>query len=447
SAAHIDTHGVVSPLRQPIASLRATLQKALPITAELRKVMPVLYPALGGDGPRHYLLLFQNNAEERSSGGNPAAMAMIDVDHGRISLGRQPSSRDFPEPYPTPPLTFGGDWARLYGTHVSGYLTNITFTPDFPQTARMARAMWRTQFGGPVDGVISFDPIALSYLMRATGPIRLPSGEVLTSDNAVQYLLSGVYAKYWRPSEQDAVFASAAQAIFKAVTSGRGNPQDYLKQLPPMLEEQRLKAWSVRKDEEDLLLTSPAGNMLPADNAKATVVGVYNNDDSTSKMSYYMDSTVDVRARMCPVPRYTVTTKVTDTLKPSQVDSLTPYVLAGQQRIVRGGDRQWVQLYGPVGAKLVSASVDGTPVVWGTDIDYGKNTVLDATGESDYRPAVRGTLFGRPVGIVSIKMGPGESVSVQAVFSGGTAPSSALQVSHTPKVRPVAVSIQRTACG
>jgi hypothetical protein len=421
----------------------------MPVTAELRKVMPVLYPALGGEGTRHYLLIFQNNAEERTSGGNPAAMAMLDVDHGKIKLGKQPSSTDFPSPYPTPPLTFGGDWAKIYGPYASGYLTNITFTPDYPQTARMARAMWRTQFGGKVDGVISFDPVALSYLMRATGPIKLPTGEVLTSENAVSYLLSGVYAKYTDPFVQNAVFASAAQAIFKAVTSGQGSPKDYVAQLAPMLNEQRLKAWSVRKNEEELLLTSQAGNMMPADNSKATVLGVYNNDDSTSKMSYYMDAKVDVTARVCPAktPTYTVSTTVTDTLKASQIPGLTAYVVAHQPRIVPGGDRQWVQLYGPVGAKLKAVYIDGEKVAWGTNILYQQNTNWSATGEYDHRPAVQGTLFDRPVGVVSIKMGPEESVTVKGVFTGGKANSPTVEVSHTPKVRPVPVTVKQAKCG
>ncbi|HEY8282434.1 MAG TPA: DUF4012 domain-containing protein [Leifsonia sp.] len=447
SAAAIDTKDVLPQLKAPIASLQATLQKAMPITAELRKVMPVLYPALGGDGTRHYLLIFQNNAEERASGGNPAAMAMLDVSHGKIKLGKQPNSGDFPHPYPVPPLTWKGAWSTIYGFHTAAYVTNITFTPDFPQTARMARAMWRTQFGGTVDGVISFDPVALSYLMRATGPIKLPTGEVLTSSNAVQYLLSDVYAKYTDPTVQNVVFSSAAKAIFSAVTSGQGSPKAYVAQLAPMLAEQRLKAWSNRKNEEDLLLTSPAGNMLPADNSKATTIGVYNNDDATSKMSYYMDATVGVDVRSCAVPTYVVTTKVTDTLRPDQVSTLTPYVLAAQARIPQGGDRQWVQIYGPVGSKLVSATIDGVRVIWGNDESSKLNTVLDATGQSDYRPAVKGVLYGRPVGSVSITMGPTQSVTVQARFSGATGASPVVEVSHTPKVRPVPVTITKTACG
>jgi hypothetical protein len=449
SAAAIDTKSVLPQLAAPVTSLRQTIAKVTPITSELRKVMPVLYPALGGEGKRRYLLIFQNNAEERASGGNPASMAMLDVDNGKVKLGKQPNSGDFPEPYVEPPLTFKGDFERLYGYHTAAFLTNITFTPDFPRTARMARAMWRSAYGGTVDGVISFDPVALSYLLNATGPVKLRTGETLSSDTAVPFLLNQVYSKYPDPTVQNVVFASAAQSIFKAVTNGQGSPKAYVAQLAPMLNEQRLKVWSVRKDEEDLLLTSQAGNMLPEDNSKATVFGVYNNDDSTSKMSYYMDSTVHVTSKVCPAkaPQYMVTTKVTDTLKPDQVAGLAEYVKPHQNRIVPGGDRQWVVLYGPVGATLNAVSIDGKKVVWGDNVKIQLNTVWNATGVDDKRPAVKGHQQGRPVGIVSVKMGPSESVTVKASFSGGTGNSATVQVSHTPKVRPVPVTLSQKACG
>lgn len=70
---------------------------------------------LGGDGPRHYLLMFQNNAEERASGGNPASMAMITVDDGRVTLGRQASSSDFPHPYDKPVWTPTGPGNKDWG--------------------------------------------------------------------------------------------------------------------------------------------------------------------------------------------------------------------------------------------------------------------------------------------------------------------------------------------
>lgn len=449
STERIDTRGTLPQISSTVAQLHTTIGKLLPVTAELKKVAPLLYPALGGGQRRRYILMFQNNAEERAGGGNPAALAELKVSNGRIELGRQPNSQEVPHPFLKPLVTYGGDWDKLYGPHTSTYLTNFSFTPDYPATAEMVRAMWLQLYKQPIDGVISVDPVALGYLLRATGPISIGHGVTLTSSNVVPFLLSDVYKRFPDSHVENALFSSAAKSIFKAVSSGQGSPKAYLQQLTPMLNEQRLKVWSARPDEEAALLDSPAGTMLPADNRVKTTFGAYYNDDSTSKMSYYMDATVGVAAKVCrsSTPSYTVTTKVTDTLKQSQVAGLPKYVLAGQKRIVPGGDRQWVQLFGPVGATLGAVTVDGQPVHWGTNIDYRRNTVPTATGAADLKPAVHGDIYGRPVAIVSIKMGAEQSRTVVARFTGGTALSSKLAVSHTPKVRDVPVTITHTTCG
>ena len=50
--------------------------------------------------------------------------------------------------------------------------------------------------------------------------MQLPTGDTLTSDNAVKLLLSDVYAKYTDPTAQDAFFAAAASSVFEKVSSG-----------------------------------------------------------------------------------------------------------------------------------------------------------------------------------------------------------------------------------
>ena len=51
--------------------------------------MPAL---LGGSGPRDYLLVFQNNAELRATGGLPGVMSLIHAENGRVDITRQASA-------------------------------------------------------------------------------------------------------------------------------------------------------------------------------------------------------------------------------------------------------------------------------------------------------------------------------------------------------------------
>ena len=60
--------------------------------------------------------------------------------------------------------------------------------------AALARAMYRRREGVSVDGVLATDPVALSYLLHVTGPVRVPQGRPLSAGNAVSMLLSEAYA-------------------------------------------------------------------------------------------------------------------------------------------------------------------------------------------------------------------------------------------------------------
>ena len=68
----------------------------------------------------------------------------------------------------------------IYGQRPGQWMQNVTQIPDFAQSGALARQFWLQRHGLDVDGVIAIDPVALSYILRATGPVTLPSGDVLT---------------------------------------------------------------------------------------------------------------------------------------------------------------------------------------------------------------------------------------------------------------------------
>src|SRR5699024_6881361 len=139
-----------------------------------------LLPAiLGADETRHYLMLFENNAETRGWGGNPASVMLLNVDDGKIDIEQQADTSDFPYGLEQPIMELDPESEALYGDKIGRYLQDTTTTIDFRETAHLATAFWDRQFGGDIDGVVSFDPVALGYLLKATGPVELSTGEVL----------------------------------------------------------------------------------------------------------------------------------------------------------------------------------------------------------------------------------------------------------------------------
>lgn len=385
----IELDGVDARLAGPVRDLRAQLHEATRTTATAARAAALLPPMLGADGPRTYLVLFQNNAEVRALGGIPGALAVLRADAGRIELVSQASASDLPR-FEEPVLPLTEEQRAVYGDRLGGYVQDVTLTPDWDTSAALAREMWRRTTGEQVDGVLSVDPVALSYLLEATGPLPLATGGRLEAGNAVDLLLSQVYSRYARPQQQDLFFAAVAAQVLSALTSGTGEPAALVDQLARAAGERRLLVWSADETENELLAGTVVASPLPDDEA-APVFGVYLNDGTGAKMGYYLRHHVTL-TRRCPVgaqQQYDVELRLGSTA-PADAAALPEYVTgAGVFGVRPGTVRTVVRFYGPAGATMDAMTRDGQPV--------------------GYLPQRE---RGRPVGTVRVDLAPGESTAL-----------------------------------
>ncbi|GAA2043845.1 DUF4012 domain-containing protein [Agromyces tropicus] len=424
----VDREPLIGPVRDGIDQLDGAVGELEPMIGPAQQALAVLPGALGADGPRNYLVLFQNVAEARGTGGNPAALLLVNVTDGRISIGRQASSSDFQNGRAEPIIALDPQTEALYGDKIGRYMMDVTLTPDFPETSELIRAFWAESFGDQVDGVVSFDPVALGYLLGATGPVQLPTGEKLTKDNAASMVLNEVYSTYSEPEDQDAFFAAAAASVFKVLTSGSGDTDALIEALTRAIDEDRLMYVPSDEGEAEYISGSRITGTLPSGNDDASVVGVYVNDVTQGKMDYYLQLDVDASTDACTVadgtaPTFTTTATVTNTVQPDQVDGLAEYVATGKY-FPRGHISTDLVFYGPVGATFQQLTADGKPVTV---------TPLEHLG----RPAVK----------VNIRNVPASTRVIEATFTG--APDEAygpLAVRHTPLVRTSEITVDAPGC-
>ena len=155
----------------------------------------LLPPMLGASGPRTYLLLFQNPAELRATGGMPGAYVVIRADRGKIDITDQGTAAGDLGAFDKPVLELAESDQLLYGERLGIYPADVNLTPDFPTAGALVREMYRRRTGRLVDGVLATDPIALSYLLAMLGTVPVRGGTDLTAANAVSVLLSKAYAR------------------------------------------------------------------------------------------------------------------------------------------------------------------------------------------------------------------------------------------------------------
>ncbi|WP_295789846.1 DUF4012 domain-containing protein [uncultured Microbacterium sp.] len=386
----IDSGPLLGRLSNAVAHAADALGTAADRADSLARATALAPRMLGDDGPRSTLVLFQNNAEWRSLGGVVGAVAQIDADSGRISLSAQGSSGDFASLSAEPVAPLPADVQSIYDTRPARFIQNVTQVPDFTVGAPLAREMWRRVHGAEVDAVVALDPVTLSYLLRATGPVLLPSGDVLTADSAVPLLLQDVYARYADPNAQDAFFQAASVAVFQAVTEGRADPAALVDALARASAERRLLIWNADADTQSILDGTPAQGTLPVSDATRSTVAVYLDDGTGSKMDYYLHPRVETA--WCS----TGTASVHVDLRSDAPDpaALPPYVTgAGVYGVTPGHALTGVYVYLPPGASVIDqqtssdASVTsgfaggshgGRPVVkWSVDLPPGAQASLD----------------------------------------------------------------------
>lgn len=364
SVSAIDRDPLLAPVRDAVDEVDDLLAQTRVATGALSRATALLPAMLGADGPRNYLVLFQNNAEWRSLGGIPGAMALLTTDGGTMSLTAQESSSDYRK-YDGSVLPLGDEITGIYGQRPGQWIQNVTQVPDFSVSGALAREMWaREHDGQQVDGVIALDPVALSYLLAATGPIELPTGDVLTTETAVQLLLNDVYYRYERPADQDAFFAAAAAAVFDRLSRGDVDPAALVEALARAGDERRLLLWSANEQDQAVLADTTLAGGLPASDDKTARFGVFLNDGTGSKMDFYQSADITLEWTTCSVDAAgravgdaTVAVTVTNNA-PADAAALPEYITGGGAFGVPPGIARTVgYVYLPEGFSLVDATM------------------------------------------------------------------------------------------
>lgn len=375
AASAIDTSETISQVTAAREKVLGLLGSIAPLLDTADEVLPMLPAFLGVDVPRQYVVVFQNNAELRALGGAALSFAIVDVNKGDIAIADVvPAGFErFPH-FPTSIVPVPDGVEALYGEGAFGtFIANATVRPDFPTTAEIIQANWQTVFGHRVDGVISIDPVALSYLLRASAPIPLSTGQVLDSTNLVSVLLNDTYMRFNSGDvvqdnrDQDALYQEVVQATFQALTSGALDPGALFSAITQGITERRILASSPIQAEQELFASFGLDGALPTSDAMTERFALYLQDAVGAKINYYLHQTVNVSTAQCRadgLQSYRVTTELHSSVAPEAVSGLNPAILGQWERenVAAGVQRLHVMLYAPPGASFTATSVNGTPV-------------------------------------------------------------------------------------
>lgn len=305
------------------------------------------------DAPRNYLILAQTNAEARPSGGLTGSLGVVSVQGGHLSMQPFVSDAEFPKA-DEPVVELTAEERLLFTDKLGTDIRDVNFTPDFPRTGEIVRAMWAKQYGTQVDGVIAIDPLFLQNMLAVTGGMTMPDGSVLDGTNTARTLLNTVYAKM-TPEETDKYFSMAAQAAFDHITQNAGNPKAYIEALSKSVDQGHLLLWSAHEDEQELIAESKISGRLITEGAKPQV-GVYISDETQSKMDWYLHREVTTEFQKVAANganQYTVHIKLKNLMTAEELETAPNYVTGGTDGTEPGDIRTALFLYAPANGRLV----------------------------------------------------------------------------------------------
>lgn len=408
-----DPAGFVGPLKRKYLDLQSQVDEAASMLGVADSAFRVMPAMLGADGPRHYLLVMQNNAEIRATGGLPGAVAELDSAGGKVTLGTQTSGSSFDKaPHP---LALSSSEQALYGAQMGEYFLDADFTPNFPRAADLMRTRWNQVYPGHIDGVLTVDPVTLSYLLRATGPITV-DGVQLTSDNVVDQLLHETYVRIAQPPLQDVFFRDAATAIFNRILDGAPNPRDTISALRRGADEHRILIHAFDPRIQSTFAGTTIAGEVPSKAGGHPQAGVYLNDSTGAKMSYYLRYSASMAATSCVHGVQALSGSLTiNSTAPANAASLPTYITGGGSfGVPLGHQVVSVMLFGPLGGFMDRVQLNGS----------------DASQQQWFQ------IDGRPVIKVWASLAPGQTEKFTWTMRGGAGQTGSTQLGVTPSIVP-----------
>lgn len=347
----------VRAAQEQLGNVDAQLAKAAATARALRGV-------LGGDGPRHVLVVLENNAELRGTGGLVSTFALGTAQDGVLRLEPFRDVREVSDDaaqarvVPSPP-----DFASHYGPYRANTTLwrNTTMTPDAPTAAAVLAEAAAHTTGVRPDVVLLLDVPGIAQIVDATNPIVL-DGKQLTGPELIKTLLVDAYVgRTGEDAQNDRRHREerAADAALRDLTNAPASLA-LAKALADATSGRHLALWSARAEEQADLVTSGAAGAVDPRGADLALAVTNNLGDSPgvgNKLDYYIDRKLAVSV---VVGREHATVTQTLTLINRAPTGLTPYV-EGVER--PGRILELVQMATGADARILSFESGGVPAV------------------------------------------------------------------------------------
>lgn len=284
-------------LPQEVRAQAEQLKNLLPPVREPLKAFVresgLLLKILGSDRQRQYLLLFENNNEQRPTGGFIGSLALVNVDRGRVEdvnvqtvYDPDGQLKEFIAP-PDPLRSIVDRW----------YLRDANWFVDWRVSAKKIAALFEKEGGPTVDGVIAITPDVIERLLEITGPIEMPQyGVTVSKDNFVPLTQEEVTYNYDKDANKPKQFLAdlAPTLLTRVFTAQSKDSLKLLRALSGSLREKHILIYLHDREEQQRAEEAKWSGVWPK--AAAGFLSINNANIGGHKSDQFIEQEVDYRS-------------------------------------------------------------------------------------------------------------------------------------------------------
>lgn len=393
--------------RQALEQLDGALSDTATALPGIRSLTDDLTAAANGGDPYRILVLFENGAELRATGGLMGFTALITISDDGIGLERVEVVHALRIRHPN------GDYISVeapadYLARYGGFLANtslwlnINLSPHFPSVAQVAERLYTEATEADPDMVARIDLTGVGYVLEAFPPATI-DGEPLDPATLSTDFIIDSYLRFPDQENQTAYLARVVgEVLHQALGAERLDTRTLITSLRQAIAERRVATWTGQPAEQQAFATLGAdGAVQPGDPGDLDMIV---QNFAANKIDIFTDTEIDVTAQATGCLITTEASVTLTNLAPPEAIHL-PVAYYG----IDG--RWWVNFLLPRDATVVSITVDGEP----------------AKGSID-------TEVGRPVASVLVKAPPEATTTVTVTFQ-----ELALETQHRIRISPQAM--------
>ncbi len=216
----VSPRAIPEEYRPAFLRIRADVASALEDLKRVSASSAILLDAIGANGKRRYLVVFQNADELRPTGGFIGSFALMDLEDGKIAKMEIPAGGSYDLRGGFNQRILAPEQLRLVNPRWE--FQDANWFADFPASAQALMWFYEKSGGPTVDGVVAVTSGVMQDLLRAVGPIEMPEyGKTITAENFQTETQKVVEMEYDRETNRPKqIISDMAPKLLKKLIDG-----------------------------------------------------------------------------------------------------------------------------------------------------------------------------------------------------------------------------------